>query len=200
MLLAYPARSATITGKVIDGATKKGVPGAVVYVVKAAGKFKPDDRKVMNQINKDFFPEVLAVQAGSKVWFENGDDVKHEIYSFSPIKKFNLPLFGKGQKPQPILFDKTGVANIGCNIHDWMAATIVVLQNPYYDTSGKDGSFVISGVPAGAYDVSFFHPGGKPVTVKVTLPMTKPLNIVSKFRPVPKKQRPADDRSSGGRY
>lgn len=192
--------AANITGKLIDLGTKKGVEGAVVYIAKAPGKFKPSERVVMNQINKEFHPLVLPVLVGSKVWFENGDDVKHEIYSFSPLKKFNLPLFGKGQKPQPVTMDKAGVIHIGCNIHDWMSATLVVTQNPFFDVSSSDGSFVISGIPAGKYDLTFFHPGGKPVVQKVTLPLAKPVVLASKFRPIAKKVRPANDRGSGGRY
>lgn len=200
ILTLSTAHAGNISGKVVNVATKKGVDGAVVYIVKAAGAFKPG-KAVLNQANKEFSPSVLPVLAGTKVLFDNMDDVKHEAYSFSPAKKFTLPLFGAGgQKPAPLVFDKPGVVNIGCNIHDWMSATIMVLQNPYFETTNSDGTFMISGVPNGNYDLTFFHPGGKPVTVKVSVPSKGPVTLASQFRPVVKKQRPADDRSSGGRY
>ncbi len=199
-LLASHAQAANLVGRLVDQKTNKGVGGGVVYIKSAPGKFKPQGKPVMNQIDKEFFPNVVAVLAGGEVEFKNGDDVKHEIYSFSPVKKFELPLFGKGEKSKSIKFDKPGVVNVGCNIHDWMSGAIVVVQNPFFDTTGGDGSFAITGVPAGTYEVTFYHPGGKPATQKVTLPLKGKFELKSMFRPIVKKPRPEGGGGDSGRY
>ena len=140
---------------VVKDAEGKPVPDAVVFVYEApGGKFKaPETPAVMDQVNLDFEPHVLAVQVGTKVKFPNKDKVHHHLYSFSKAKKFELPLY-KGEDVEPVVMDKAGIVKLGCNIHDWMLGYILVLDNPYFAKTGADGRAVLSGVPAGSYKVA----------------------------------------------
>src|SRR5881394_852689 len=70
---------------------------------------------VMDQKDKTFVPHVLPVQVGTSVKFPNSDDIQHQVYSFSPAKTFQLPLY-KGTPANPIVFEKPGVVTLGCNI------------------------------------------------------------------------------------
>jgi len=56
-----------------------------------------------------------------------------------------------------------------CDVHPWMFAYVGVLDHPYFAVTDKDGSFKISGVPAGKYTVAFRHPKCGVKTMEVTL-------------------------------
>lgn len=81
----------------------------------------------MDQVNSQFVPAVLAVRTGTLVRFPNNDQIRHQVYSFSPAKRFELPLF-QGTTATSVRFDQAGLVTIGCNIHDWMLGYIVVLD------------------------------------------------------------------------
>ena len=97
-------------------------PDAVAYVAAAgAASAAPKKHAVVDQRDKQFIPYVTAVQVGTPVIFPNSDNIRHHVYSFSPAKKFELPLYS-GVPAEPVVFDKVGFVTLGCNIHDWMIA------------------------------------------------------------------------------
>lgn len=157
---ACVAAAGTVTATVLD---QKGRPveGAVVMLLEARGRFKaPKKPAVMDQVGKKFVPYVLPVLVGTKVEFPNQDDIHHHVYSFSRPKRFDLPLY-KGKPAEPVVMDSTGVVKLGCNIHDWMAAHILVLPHPYFATTGPDGKASIDGVPAGKHKAGVWSPRRK---------------------------------------
>jgi len=89
--------------------------------------------------------------------FPNHDSIRHHVYSFSPAKRFELPLY-IGQPAAPVQFDTPGVVVLGCNIHDWMIAYVYVADSPYYTRSGEDGMASLGPLPAGRYQVRVWHP------------------------------------------
>jgi hypothetical protein len=103
---------------------------------------------------------VMAVQAGTAVSFPNSDNIRHHVYSFSPAKKFELPLYS-GVPAEPVVFDKVGFITLGCNIHDWMIAYIAVLPTPYFQVTRQDGRAVLKDLPAGQHTVRVWHPALK---------------------------------------
>jgi plastocyanin len=111
---------------------------------------------VMDQMHRMFVPEVLVVPVGSSVSFPNSDSVSHQIYSFSPAKRFQLPLY-RGKPYPPLVFDQPGVVILGCNIHDWMIGYIDVVDAPFYGTTNAQGTWTID-VPAGRYEITVWHP------------------------------------------
>ena len=136
----------------------KPVVDAVVYALPVSGQ--PPSRKARGEVvqrNKQFVPYVSAVQAGSLVQFPNKDTVKHHVYSFSPAKKFELPLYA-GVPAEPIAFDTPGLVTLGCNIHDWMIAYILVVQTPWFDVTDANGEAQLRGLPAGPCDVEVWQP------------------------------------------
>lgn len=152
------AAGAGVSGRVVD-AGGKGVAGAVVFVQSPADSAAPTGghpRAAMDQVNKTFVPGVLPVAVGTEVRFPNHDQIQHHVYSFSRTKSFELPLY-KGQDAPPVLFDKPGVVKIGCNIHDWMSAVILVLPSRHYSVTDADGRFTLSDLPAGDYTLAAWH-------------------------------------------
>jgi hypothetical protein len=100
------------------------------------------------------------VQVGTAVLFPNKDNIRHHVYSFSPAKKFELPLYA-GVPAEPVIFDKPGFVTLGCNIHDWMIAYVAVLPTPYFQVTGKEGRVTLRDLPAGQYSVEVWQPSLK---------------------------------------
>jgi len=113
---------------------------------------------VVDQVDKQFLPYVKAVYVGSKVRFPNKDNIRHQVYSFSPPKQFELPLYA-GSEAAPVLFDKPGVVVLGCNIHDWMVGYIYVSETPFFATTDAAGAATLEDLPPGEYLVRVWHPG-----------------------------------------
>src|SRR5205085_4294607 len=134
--LAYALATTVSAGTiVVDVRDSKAAPLADAVVFAAPeGREAPSGAKtaVIDQKNKTFVPHVLPVQVGTAVKFPNSDDIQHQVYSFSPAKTFNLPLY-KGTPANPIVFDTAGVVTVGCNIHDTMNGYIVVVDTPYFE-------------------------------------------------------------------
>ena len=112
---------------------------------------------VMTQKNIQFNPFVLPVAAGTTVRFPNEDQVRHQVYSFSKVKRFELELYGKDEE-KSVMFDTPGVVALGCNIHDNMLAYIYVARSKLFATTGENGSVSIENIPAGNYRAYVWHP------------------------------------------
>ena len=112
----------------------------------------------MGQAGKQFVPQVLVVTTGTEVNFPNRDTVRHHVYSFSPVKKFELKLY-IGTPAKPVLFDQTGIAVLGCNIHDQMVGWIVIVDTPYFGRTAGKGQLVLEKLPPGNYRLRSWHAG-----------------------------------------
>lgn len=170
-LLAEPACAATLTLQVTDAAGRP-LADAVALVEPVAGRapVKPMPDAQVSQAKRQFAPRVTLITVGTKVNFPNFDTVRHHVYSFSQPKTFELKLYA-GVPAQPILFDKPGVAVLGCNIHDRMAAWIVIADTPWNGLSAADGAIRIDGLPAGSYQLRIWHAGLPPGTEPTALPL-----------------------------
>jgi len=115
---------------------------------------------------------VTVVTVGTPVDFPNFDTVRHHVYSFSPTKTFELKLYA-GTPQAPVVFDKPGIAVLGCNIHDKMAAWVVVVDTPLHTRSAATGKAKIEGVAPGNYRLRVWHPGlaaaAEPTSMSLTV-------------------------------
>jgi plastocyanin len=112
---------------------------------------------VMDQRNRLFVPRLLVVAVGSTVQFPNNDTVSHQVYSFSPAKHFQLPLY-KGEVHPPVVFDQPGLVVLGCNIHDSMVGYIYVTPAPYFGSTDAHGALLLKELPKGDYRVVVWSP------------------------------------------
>jgi plastocyanin len=137
----------------------KPFPGAVVTVRSMDGAAKPAApvRAIMDQVNRAFTPDLLVIPVGSTVEFPNSDTTRHEVYSFSPAHRFQLPLY-RGKPYPPERFDKAGLVTLGCNIHDFMLAYILVTDASFYGRTDAAGVWSSSGLPRGEYRLEIWHP------------------------------------------
>ena len=156
--LACALQAAAVSIEVRDEGDRP-LAGAVVFLESAQARrqVRPLAQAEMGQAGKQFVPQVLVVPVGTAVDFPNRDTVRHHVYSFSPAKKFELKLY-IGTPANPVVFDRSGIAVLGCNIHDQMVGWIVVVETPYYAMSDAQGRAVID-APPGSYRLRSWHPG-----------------------------------------
>jgi plastocyanin len=133
------------------------VSDAVIYASSPATATHSGKQAVIDQRGKQFVPYVTAVQAGTSVVFPNKDNIRHHVYSLSPAKRFELPLYA-GIPAKPVLFDQEGFVTLGCNIHDWMIAYVAVLATPYFQVTGGDGRAILKNLPQGRYTIAVWQP------------------------------------------
>jgi plastocyanin len=155
--LAAPLQAATLVIHVLT-ADGRPLPGAVVTAQPLDGPphHVPPQHAVMDQINRAFDPDLLVIPVGSTIEFPNSDSVSHQIYSFSPPKRFQLPLY-RGKPYPPVSFDSAGVVTLGCNIHDQMLAYVLVTDAPYFGRTDSSGAWSAE-VTHGHYKVTLWHP------------------------------------------
>jgi plastocyanin len=153
---SYPAELRAVITDQHGRALADAVIVATPLDPKAALHAKPPPDAV-DQVDKQFVPYVKAIYVGSKVKFPNRDNIRHQVYSFSQAKKFELPLYAGTDAP-PISFDKPGVVVLGCNIHDWMIGYIYVAETPFFAKTEASGSTNLSELPRGDYAVRVWHP------------------------------------------
>ena len=159
MILSGTACAADLDVEV-HGANGAAIAGAVVTVHlinQPTPRPHPAGSYAVDQQDIQFHPFILTVPVGASVMFMNHDPVRHHVYSFSPAKKFELKLASR-QQNQSVLFDKTGIVPLGCNIHDRMIAYVDVVDTPWAKTSDANGHVMLHGLPAGAVSVSVWHP------------------------------------------
>ena len=167
----YPGRASALPGRheVPHGL----VTDAVVYVEQIpamAESLLVDDPsgRVLAQRNQAFSERVLSCVVGTTVDFPNQDPIFHNVFSVSPVKRFDLGKYPRGHSKQ-VTFRKAGLVQVFCDIHPSMACFIVVLPNRAFTRPKDDGSFALPKLPAGTYTVKAWHPdfGEQTRTVKV---------------------------------
>jgi plastocyanin len=118
----------------------------------------------MGQRDRQFTPQLLIVQTGTAVNFPNFDTVRHHVYSISPIKVIDIKLYS-GTPTEPIVFDKPGVAALGCNIHDRMSAHVIVVDTPLFARTDDKGQATFD-LPVGEHVAKAWHDGQKSQTLQ----------------------------------
>jgi plastocyanin len=112
---------------------------------------------IIDQRKETFLPLVSIVRKGGRVIFTNNDTTMHQVYSFSPIKQFEFEV-DEGHRSPPVVFDKPGVASIGCNIHDHMITYVYVAATPWAALTDAAGHVEIADLPNGSYRLDVWHP------------------------------------------
>jgi len=151
------SRSAPIQAKRYEIVTKAGVlstqpPLAVVYLDGNFSRRASLATKEVAQRDLTFIPALLPIEVGTKVEFPNLDDTYHNIFSYSPTKRFDLGRYRPEERPIPsVVFDKPGLVTLRCDIHEHMRGLILVLNTPYFVMTDTAGRFRLDRLPAGHY-------------------------------------------------
>lgn len=185
--LAYSAEVAKEGSGVIKGKinikAKKYKKDTVVYIERVKGNFPPHgENAIMDQKNLVFIPQVLVVLKGTTVDYLNSDDVRHNVFSPDAIAdKMNLGTWPRGEV-RPYTFNKLGDAVMLCNVHPEMEAFVVVLQNPYFAKSDKEGNYIIENVPPGEYTLKVWNKKYKAKDKKIKVKQDETITIDFKLK------------------
>lgn len=176
------------------------VPDAVVALHAldgAAAVSAPAGPVEIAQKDQEYVPFVTVVRAGTEVVFPNRDDIQHHIYSLSKAKRFEKPLYAPGAH-ESVVFDQPGIVTLGCNIHDWMIAYVVVLPTPFFAKTDASGAARLS-VPPGRYRVEVWHPRLAAAEVRelVVGDGATPLSYTLKLKPDRRIRRTPEGKASG---
>ena len=156
-------------GSVIPNPVVLGDGGAladvVVYLEKVkAGKPWPEQDYAVNQLKCAFEPYLQVVPKGVKLTIVNSDPVLHNVHPFEHVGTARRTLFNLAQPNQDqvnvkkIKTRRGKAVELACDAHAWMAGWLYVLEHPYFDVVGADGSFTIGEVPPGSYKLVAWHP------------------------------------------
>src|SRR5438105_10138149 len=136
----------------IGGVLSPQPPLAVVYLDGSFPKSTTTATKQIAQKDLAFLPSLLPVQVGTRVEFPSLDDTYHNIFSYSPAKRFDLGRYRPDERPIPSeVFDVPGLVVLRCDIHEHMRGLLLVLDTPYFIKTDEEGRFRLSGLPSGHY-------------------------------------------------
>jgi len=177
--VAMPSGAAgTITGVVkVTGSSSSA--DVVVYLQQAPGTFTPAKPAELNQKQMQFIPHVLPVLAGTTVRFLNDDPTPHNVFS-PDNEKYNLGTWPQGQSKEYTFSKCTKLPCVYtqlCRVHPEMEGFVIVLQNPFFAVTSKDGHYTIQNVPPGTYTVAVWHEKGKAQPKPVTVDASKPATV-----------------------
>src|SRR5437764_4653120 len=132
------SHSAPVQAKRYEIVSKGGVlstqpPLAVVYLDGSFPQPASPPTKEVTQKDLTFIPALLPVRVGTKVEFPNLDDTYHNIFSYSPAKRFDLGRYRPDERPIPSqVFDKPSLVTLRCDIHEHMRGLLLVLITPHF--------------------------------------------------------------------
>jgi plastocyanin len=206
--VALPGRAGTVAGRVEllekGGRRAADVSDVIVYVDGPKTRTPPAKATVVMR-GKEFRPRVVVVATGATVEFPNEDGVFHNAFSVSGENRFDLELYKKPQS-RSFTFLHPGVVRVYCNIHPQMSAVVLVRDNPFFTRAAADGSFSLTGVPAGRYAVKAWHERGGEAAAEVTVPEDGRVDAAaltldtSRFRRAPHLNKYGKDYPSGEKY
>src|SRR5437867_8492491 len=101
---AYPGRASAMPNMHMP---PRGLPGdAILYVervpaaVESVLAQRPTTMPRLAQKDQCFVPRVIVIATGSKVDFPNQDPIYHNVFSFSPTRRFDLGKYPRGNSRQ----------------------------------------------------------------------------------------------------
>ena len=160
LVLAAATSSASEVDVYVVDRDGQAVADVAVFAMKSGGRNQlpaSTASAVMEQIDKQFVPHLLVIQAGTSVEFPNSDSVAHHVYSFSHPNKFMLPMY-KGFAHPPVTFEHSGVVILGCNIHDHMLGYILVVDSVNYTKTDDSGKASLSLEKPEDYEIKIWSP------------------------------------------
>jgi plastocyanin len=144
---------------------------AVVSIIDIKTGKKIDAKKVtLDQKECEYHPHVLAFPVGTTVEINNPDGILHNIHSYSKVNPpFNMAQ-PKFKKTLEVKIEKPEAISVKCDVHGWMSGWLVATENPYVAVTDNSGSFKLTDVPAGTYNVEVWHETLGKTSQKVTVP------------------------------
>jgi hypothetical protein len=136
---------------------EEGGLGNVVVRIVVPGAAAPPEAIALDQRGCRFVPHVQAATVGSMLELRNGDPLLHGVHAYAGVATaFDVVMATQGQRlarPLP----RPGPVRIGCDVHGWMSAWVLVIDTPFHAVTDARGRFAIAGVPPGRYTAIAWH-------------------------------------------
>lgn len=118
----------------------------------------PTEVVVIDQDGCRYHPHVMGIQLGQSLEIRNSDPLLHNINA-KPVNQrgFNISQPVKGMKTTRRFSAPEVMVPVECDVHGWMSASIGVLEHPYFDTTGEEGTFTLDNLPPGEYVIEVWH-------------------------------------------
>ncbi len=189
---ADPACMKNNTGPVHAQEVVAGKDGAlenvVVFIKSGLGNYSyptPSTPVTLDQKGCMYHPHVLSLMVGQQFEVINSDALTHNIHVMPTDNRQWNESQPQGAAPIIKTFARPEMAiQVKCNIHPWMKAYINVFSNPYFATTGDDGTFTIKNVPPGTYTIEAWQElyGATDQTVTIGPKESKAVNFTFKAK------------------
>lgn len=133
---------------------------------------------VLDQQRCRYVPRAQVAPLGSTLELRNGDPILHNVHGYLGVATaFNVPMPVPGGKaPRPLT--RPGVVRVACDVHAWMAASILVTETPFAAVTGPGGAFALHGVPPGRWQAVAWHERLGERRLVVEVPAEGPVRLV----------------------
>ena len=224
----YCGRISTGTGwrilKEFEVAADRGLKDVVVWLtdVEAGMPFEFEPPTIEARDCR-FLPFVTVVKDRADVTIMNMDPVMHDIQAYETSHLGPRVLFNRPLPMNPHHKRKVGADShehlagqpitetihmtkgrkffvMQCGFHAYMESWGVAVENPYYQVTGRDGSFSLTNVPPGDYTLVAWHPGIG-ITIEKTVTVSPKQSTAVDFAfEVPKGRRSAHEIEENPRF
>jgi plastocyanin len=178
----YCAKTPVKEEEVVVGAGG-ALKNVIVRVKGVAGRYDaPPTPAVVDQSACMYRPRVQGIQLGQPLQIKNSDQTLHNVHGYKgPSTLFNQAEI-PGQPPMTKqLTNADEIVKLKCDVHPWMTGYVLVSTNPFFAVTGDDGSFKITGLPAGSYTVEAWHERYGVKTAQVTVAADKPVEAAFQY-------------------
>ena len=172
----------TMSEEVVVG-TNGALKNVIVYISDGFGNRSfdpPTEPIVLEQKGCTYSPRILGMRARQELKVINDDPTTHNIHPVPQNnREWNMSQ-PPGSSPIDETFAREEIIPVKCNVHPWMKGYIAVFKHPYFAVTGKDGKFVLKGLPAGNYTITAWHErlGTSTQKIAITANETKEVSFV----------------------
>lgn len=144
-----------------------------VYVKKGLEGKKFDVPKQPARLDQQgcvYHPHVFGIMVNQPIEIINSDPTLHNIHALPK----NSPGFNIAQPRQGMKMTKTFskpevMIKVKCEVHPWMASYVGVLDHPKFAVTDEKGSYEITDLPPGEYELEAWHEKYGTQTMKVSV-------------------------------
>lgn len=135
------------------------------------------------QIDCSFQPYVQILRQSAFVEVINFDELFHNVHAYEMHKGVRRQMFNFAQPKAgdvdriDLKFRRGNTLMLDCNAHNWMEAYVYTSVTPYFAVTGLDGSFEITDIPSGNYQLIVWHPVLGQKTANLTVAPDDELNL-----------------------